>query len=418
MEDWSRAADALRAAVALHMPALRHWPDREWELDGTAREADVRPLTIRLERHALRPALFDYQRDLSEQVVALLEERRSGLLALPTGAGKTRTAVVGLLSAYVQSYVSRTVWLAPSIELVDQAAATFEAVWREFGRVGDLLLERGSDPPRADAAVWLATPQAVYAKSRRGRSLGDWDAVVFDEAHQLGARTYRAAVDRLRRSGNGRRVGVLGLSATPGRISEDETEDLVDLFDGRLLRSRRLAPNPVVALQRRGVLARLKFEALEPVAPGDLVGRFLRIAEVAREVAGRGGRLLAFTSSVPEAIVLSEVISSAGLPALAVHSLYSGSARRAALDAFARGDVRGLVSQRLLATGFDAPGVTDLVLVTRIGSPILFEQIIGRAARGPRVGGSPTAVVWDFDDNLGVHGFPKSYYRYQEFDWR
>jgi superfamily II DNA or RNA helicase len=91
--------------------------------------------------------------------------------------------------------------------------------------------------------------------------------------------------------------------------------------------------------------------------------------------------------------------------------------RYAIISAFERHKISVLVNQRLLATGYDCPAVTDVLLLTRIGSPILFEQIVGRAARGPRTGGSRVGTIWEFDDHLAMHGLPSSYYRYKDYDW-
>jgi len=418
VDEWRRPAEALRTSLIEYFPSLRPGPDVLVSHEEDNEECRPRAQTLVLRRADLRPALFDYQRDLSEQVVDLVQQRGTGLLALPTGAGKTRTAVVGLLSAYARSDAARTVWLAPSIELVDQAAQTFESVWREFGTVPDVVLERGREPPVGGPSVWLTTPQSIYSRGKRRRNVGSWDTVVFDEAHQLGARTFRGAVDFLRPPAEPGHTSLLGLSATPGRLNPDETEDLVDMFKGNLLRSRRLAPNPIRALQRRGVLARLDFQKLKPAEPGGMVGRFRSAAVVARDAVAAGGRMLAFAGNVPEAIVFSEVLTAVGISARALHSKHTEWERRAILQSFQRGDLRGIVNQRLLATGYDCPGVTDLILLAKIGSPILFEQIVGRGARGPRIGGSATAVIWDFDDHLSTHGLPKSYYRYQDFDWR
>ena len=91
--------------------------------------------------------------------------------------------------------------------------------------------------------------------------------------------------------------------------------------------------------------------------------------------------------------------------------------RLSRLRAFERGDLSVIVNKRLLATGYDCPTVRHVILATRIGSAILFEQIVGRATRGPLVGGHARSTVWEFDDHLAAHGLPQSYYRYSDYDW-
>jgi superfamily II DNA or RNA helicase len=244
------------------------------------------------------------------------------------------------------------------------------------------------------------------------------DLVVFDEAHRLGARTFRTAANALLETREAP-PALLGLSATPGRVDPEETEDLVSLFGGSLLKSDRLSPNPVRVLQKRGVLSKLSFKPLgkRPPPPEAEGKRIVVATRACRALEARGRKILVFAASVPGALVLAEALQSVGVSAAAVHSELTSTERKRAISNFAADKVRVLVNHRLLATGYDCPAVSDVVITSRISSPILFEQIVGRAARGPRTGGSPIGTIWEFDDNLGVHGLPQSYYRFRDFDW-
>jgi len=310
---------------------------------------------------------------------------------------------------------SRVAWLAPSVELLDQAMGAFTSVWRDFGFAPDIILSR-REARRGENLIWLTTPQAVHAALSRSRSLGQWNMVLFDEAHQLGARTYKAAVQALRA---GTETALLGLSATPGRTSAEETSELVELFGGRLLRSRRLGANPVAALQRRGVLARLRFRRFSErqVAKDNEAERIGIAARAARELFRRGRHLLVFSASVAGAHLLQDILQGMEVPAQAVDASFSDADRATAINAFATHETAVLINQRLLSTGYDCPTVTDVFLLAEIGSAILFEQMVGRAARGPRTGGSRIATIWEFDDHLSLHGLPSSYYRYRDYDW-
>ena len=67
--------------------------------------------------------------------------------------------------------------------------------------------------------------------------------------------------------------------------------------------------------------------------------------------------------------------------------------------------------------GYDCPAVSNVVLTMPIGSVTLFEQLVGRASRGPATGGTAQSKIWQLDDHLTIHDYPKSYSRYREFDW-
>lgn len=415
--DWRQRYDTLLPEILREWPATRH---KDLRLDDTWHPETnrIRAPQLRLIRADTRPALFGYQEDLVEQVREVISESGAALLSLPTGGGKTRTAVVAVLDFLAQRGGGRVVWLAPTIELIDQAIDTFVRLWRDFGAAPDVALTRKFQR-RGDCCVWFTTPQAVNSLISRTSMLGEWDLIVFDEAHQLAARTYRRAVEWLRgRDDERKAVPLIGLSATPGRADSSEMDELLDIFGKRLLRSGRLGENPVRALQQMGVLAQLRFRKFTKRGVSDSEAERLSIAARAcTELFRRGRHVLVFTGSVGGAYLLQDILQGVNVPARAVDSTMPAEDRYAIISAFERHKISVLVNQRLLATGYDCPAVTDVLLLTRIGSPILFEQIVGRAARGPRTGGSRVGTIWEFDDHLAMHGLPSSYYRYKDYDW-
>lgn len=425
--EWYDAIETLRRALVpeFAIPPMREWPSDTDEAEVLGDESGV-ATEMRLVRSDIRPTLFDYQEDLVRQTLA--SEHINGLLALPTGAGKTRTAVAVVLAGLASGRFRHVVWLAPSVELVEQAFTTFRDLWIMQGDLDAMQLTRDLEPSLEEPTVVFATPQTVYSRRARllqTRERAVRDLIVFDEAHQLGAPTFVEAIESLGAIGatgdrSSKGVGVLGLSATPGRVDSDETEDLVALFQGRLLSSRLLGPNPVETLQRRGVLARLKFRRFTGSdIPSDDEGRRVLVAARACVALRRRNRTpLVFAATVPGAIVLAEALRRRGLRAEALHSETPSIRRKRVVSDFADGQIEVLVNHRLLATGYDCPAVSDVLILGPVGSPILFEQIVGRAARGPRTGGASIATVWDFDDHLKLHGLPNSYYRYRDYDWR
>ena len=412
----------------------------EFDAERAARRTSTEPVErsrpaarTTLSREAMVPRLFDYQLELVEQFQAICGAEppdNVGLLALPTGAGKTRTAAAALLELLTEGSVSTVLWLAPTRELLDQAESATGEVWRSYGRAVDVELVRadvlGTLATDLERGIVFATPQMVVARLRRG-IVPEADVVVFDEAHQVEAPVFREAVSRIRATHG---AALLGLSATPGRTREAETEELVEFFRGRLLTSSRLRPDPIRSLQRRGVLARLSFREIPTPEASKLPraettlkalsadeGRFRALVRVIGK-ASRDARVLAFTASVDHAHVVALALRREGVAAKAVSSYDAEEERRAALRGFESGYLSVVLNKTLLATGYDCPAVRHLFLATAIRSTILFEQMVGRASRGPLVGGNRRSIVWQFDDHLSMHGLPKSYYRYEDFDWR
>ena len=146
--------------------------------------------------------LFDHQRTAVRKLETLLaNDGRRAVLHLPTGVGKTLTAM-HIVAEWLRIHdPSVVVWLASGKELLEQAVLVFKEAWSHLGtrlvQVGTMWSDRTPDLDRfADGflAVGLAKGWAALA-----RTDPDWAArlsrrvrlVVFDEAHQSIARTYR-----------------------------------------------------------------------------------------------------------------------------------------------------------------------------------------------------------------------------------
>jgi superfamily II DNA or RNA helicase len=69
------------------------------------------------------------------------------------------------------------------------------------------------------------------------------------------------------------------------------------------------------------------------------------------------------------------------------------------LDAFRRNELDVLINVRMLTEGTDVPDVKTVFLTRQTTSRILLTQMVGRALRGPRFGGTDIAYVVAFIDN-------------------
>ena len=370
-----------------------------------------------LSREKQRPSLFDYQSDLVKEGVRLVEASGKGLISLPTGGGKTRTAIYVLLEAASRKGALHVVWLAPTVELLDQAQTTLISLWKEFPSVGDLEVLRSPGKPSSSmSTVMFLTPQSLFNIDSTD-VLSGWDLVVFDEAHQISAPKFLDSVQKILAQSLG--ASLLGLSATPGRSADRETEDLVKIFSGNLLVSKTLGAKPVEFLQRRGILSNLEFHDIGKLLPQPLnqKAKLLQVLKQIEVIVKGGGKVLTFASSVPESMALAFLLNDRGVPSAHLDGETDENVRRAILEDFKKGKFKVIFNQKLLSTGYDCPAVSDVVIIPKIGSAILFEQMVGRAARGPRTGGTTKSRIWQFYDHLDLHGLPSSYYRYKDFGW-
>jgi len=74
--------------------------------------------------------------------------------------------------------------------------------------------------------------------------------------------------------------------------------------------------------------------------------------------------------------------------------------RQRRVEAFQAGRARVLVNVGLFTEGTDLPGVDSLFLARPTRSKILFQQMVGRGMRGPRVAGRGAFAVVAFHESI------------------
>lgn len=429
-------------------------PAREWarrlgfpvEYAGFA--GIQRVAEIEVEGPPVLGELHDYQAAIAARIAGLLRpdaESCRGLVALPTGAGKTRVAVEALIDhiSTVDGDV-RVVWVAETDELCEQATQTWSQVWRAKGRPGHpLTLSRlwGNNEAneRDGAQVVVASIDKLDTIMKRDR--GRWqesygwlqkpDAIVVDEAHKSIGPQYTQVLSGL---GDARRVAdittpLLGLTATPFRgYNTQETDVLAGRYHRNLLDYGVFPDDDVYGyLQSKRVLARVRHEKLigaeltftaEELQDATTFRRFPESVEkrLGRDEARNNAivesltrleptaKVLLFATSVENARVLAALLSYHDIEARAVSGQTDPSARRRYIEDFKAGRVRVLTNYNVFTEGFDVPSV-DAVYITRpTFSPNVYQQMVGRGLRGPLNGGKETVHIVNVADNITNFG--------------
>jgi DNA repair protein RadD len=375
--------------------------------------------------------LFDHQRRaVTRTVKALKEGNRRVLLHMPTGSGKTRTAmnVIARFLREVEPMV--VVWLATSEELCAQAASEFDKCWSTLGD-REVTLYRFWGPhdlkiTNVTDGIVVAGLQKLHSAGIRnipflGR-LGDKTSlVVIDEAHQAVAPSYRSVIDSLlARNPQG---ALLGLTATPGRTWDQPTEDkeLAKYFAERKVTLEvKGFSSPVDYLIDQGYLARPNYRSLRYTSREELTDAELKslaadleipmavlerlasdelrnmaiIREIERLVTVHR-RTLLFSATVEHASLLATVLRSLGVAAKSVSGA-TPSDERSRIIAWYKDkapEPRVLANFGVLTTGFDAPATSATVIARPTKSLVLYSQMVGRATRGVKAGGNRAAEV-------------------------
>ena len=393
---------------------------------GAERPADPLPTVSEV---SISHGLFDHQKRAAAAIERFLYvENGRAMLHLPTGVGKTRTAMSIIASHLRNREGTLVVWLANTRELLEQAAAEFEATWSTVGDRPTVCHRFWSSygPPSTDLhdGILIAglAKLASFAKVRENLwQLGDRTSlVVFDEAHQAIATTYEDLVSTI--VTRNPRTSLLGLSATPGRTWNDPAVDeaVSRLFYGNKVTLDFGNENPIERLTNDGYLARVSFSLLN-VEPGlylserdvadisqsldipehiaEALGvdeqRNLRILQRLLELCEHHERIIVFAASVENSRLLASICRAVGLHADSVTGLTDKVQRKHIIERFKRTDSqrRILINYGILTTGFDAPAASAALIARPTRSLVLYSQMIGRVIRGPRARGTESCEV-------------------------
>lgn len=341
-----------------------------------------------------------------KQALAALEEMRSrhetiALLYHATGTGKTVTAV-----SDAKRFGGRTLFLAHTHELVEQAYHTFKSLWSEVsvGRFTDGIKEQ-------DAFVVCGGIQSVALNLERFRET-DFDYLIIDEAHHAAAETYQKVL------GFFKPKFTLGLTATPERADD---KDILEIFKNTAHRLDiqtaveigELVPVRCIRIHTNIDLTKVRFNSVQynirdleskiyvPERNTLIVDTFMDYVATKRTVI--------FCASVKHAEQIAAMIRERGVSAEAVSGSMKSSERKEYLAKFAKGEIKALCACDLLNEGWDCPETEVLFMARPTMSKVLYTQQLGRGMRLAE--GKECLLVFDFVDNASQYNMPYSMHR-------
>ncbi len=408
--------------------------------------------------HKYQRTIIDKLRDMVATLPYANGNRRA-LISLPTGSGKTRVAVQGIVEAMRDDgFNGGVLWVADREELCEQAIESWQQVWSAIGserktlRVSRMWGNQPRPSSTSEFHVVVATIQTLLSRFVK-RSYGyeflrDFTMVVFDEAHRSTAPSFSAVMRDIGFSRPQRPTDpfLLGLTATPYRgYSETETARLVNRFGNNRLDRDAFQSNDanvvVRELQRMEVLAFAEhdqivgseFELSEeeslqaqrtPWLSRNTEIRIARDAERTERIIDAykvhiGSQpevwpTLIFATSVEHAQTLAAILSADGISARAVSGGTDRYTRRQVVEQFRAGELKVLVNYGVFREGFDAPKTRAIIVARPVYSPNLYFQMIGRGLRGVKNGGNERCLILDVNDN--IVNFERNL-AFTELDW-
>lgn len=350
--------------------------------------------------------LRDYQlRGLDKIRARLARGLKRVLLYLPTGGGKTITAVAMIRGAVDKGH--RVLFIANRKQLVVQASEHLTRAGISHG------ILQGENTRSLNATVLVCSIDTVHVRGIPD----DIGLIIIDEAHAVaGSEKYRKLLFKYNR------VPVVGLSATPfahglGRHYDELNGALFqDLVVGATIRElidrdnlvdvdvfAPADPDLTGVKSQRGMGGEIDYnekqlaEAVDkPALIGDIVAHWFRLA--------RGKQTVAFCTNIPHSMHVVEAFKAAGVTAEHIDYHFTDDERKDVLGRFARGEIMVLSNVGLLAEGWDCPATEVMILARPTKSLIRFIQMVGRVLRP--FPGKGRALLLDHSGTVGRLGFP------------
>lgn len=371
--------------------------------------------------------LYDFQKDaiaaLSHHFID--EDQKAGLLVMPTGSGKSRTAT----SFLVKEMISRgyqILWIAHRHMLLDQAADCFykfaglakveNPKIRNY-RINCISGNHLNIRQVKESEVLVASISSICrSKDHLRRILGRKVMIVVDEAHHTFAPTYQAVIDFVRK--HRKNTKLFGLTATPIRANEKDSQSLLKIYDNKIIYSVSMSD-----LIAKGILAdphctRIQTgENFEPVIseeekrlimrnkelPESLVSKIAAshsrnqiILKEYLENKDKYGKTLIFALNVVHCRLLYEELKNKGIKC---GHIYSGKDdNNKIIQAFKENKLDVLVNVNIMTEGSDVPDIQTVFLTRPTNSEGLLMQMVGRGMRGKQACGTEIVNIVDFHD--------------------
>ena len=348
-----------------------------------------------------------------KQALAALEEMRSrfetiALLYHATGTGKTVTAVMD-----AKRFGKRTLFLAHTVELVDQAARTFRELWPQatVGRYVESAKEK-------DAFVVCGSIQSVALNLEQFKP-DEFGYIIVDEAHHASADTYQKVLAYFTPVlAYFTPEFTLGLTATPERADDKNILDIFKHTAHKLdiqtaVEIGELVPVRCIRIHTNIDLTKVRFNSIQynirdlenkiyvPERNQLIVDTWLQYV--------KNKRTVIFCASVRHAKEIAGRLHDAGVAAEAVSGEVKAADRREILARFEKGQTKVLCACDLLNEGWDCPATEVLFLARPTMSKVLYTQQLGRGMRlSP---GKESLMVFDFVDNASQYNMPYSMHR-------
>ena len=387
--------------------------------------------------------LFDHQINVLNQTKEFFKTPiKKVLLHMPTGAGKTRTAINLVSEKLKENNKNLVVWLAHTEELCQQAHDEFSKAWEIIGNrnLKSYKLFKNFRYNLDDINSGFIVLSLDYAYSLTKTNQNKFFSlarkskfVVMDEAHMSVAPSYQQVLEIL----VNKETCLLGLTATPGRaeILSNENFKLAKFYNKqKATLNIKGYKTPIDFLQDKNYLAKVQTEQLEVstnitkiftkqdiakelkrIQSGrDLSNEFVKklsmnetrtnmiIEKTIIENKDKNNKIIIFAGSVESAKNIDLILKMENINCALVTGETHLTERRNNIEKFkdVKSGLNIIINYGVLTTGFDAPKANIAIIGRPTQSVTLYSQMVGRVMRGKKAGGKKLCKVVTVKDPI------------------
>lgn len=320
--------------------------------------------------------------------------RKSPLLVMPTGAGKT--VVFAAISKAISQNEKNVLILVHRRELIDQASKKLKNIGVNHGVIAAKYESSQNN-------IQIASVQTLVRRLVTNTFKPHY--IIIDEAHHSAAGSWSKIIEHFKDAYK------IGCTATPIRL---DGKGLADYFDdlikgpgvAKLIKDKYLAPYKVFAPPLKINLDKVKTlggdyqkkELEKQIDSADIIGDAVQQYKKHAD----GLPAIAFCISIKHATDVCNKFIDAGYKAAIVHGEMKINDRDKAIKGLGNGKIQILTSVDVISEGTDVPDVSAAILLRPTKSEGLYLQQVGRVLR-PKEG--KTAIILDHVNSTRTHGF-------------
>lgn len=339
--------------------------------------------------------LRQYQLDAKNSIYNYFMKGGNGnpLVAMPTGTGKSLVIADFIKEIMKQWPKQRIIVMTHVKELLVQNSEKLHILWPNapYG-IYSAGLNRKEN-------VYPITFAGIASIVKNIADFGHIDLLLIDEAHLLSPKAdtmYGVAISKLREVNPA--LKVIGFTATPYRTGQglltnqdgiftDICYDITGLHEFNKLIiegwiTTLIPKRTETELHTENVgISNGDFNKAELEHAVDKNSLNYQVCKEMIEAARDRKKWLIFAAGVKHSIHIADMLKTFGISAVAVHSKIGDAERDKTIENFKTGNLRCIVNNNVLTTGFDCPSIDFIGMLRPTMSCGLWVQMLGRGTR-------------------------------------